>query len=347
MSNVTIKDVAQLASVSIATVSRVLNKNYYVSPDLESKVTAAIEQLGYYPNSVARSLKNQSTMTIGFLVSDISNNFFTNIFRAIEDSIREYHYNLLVCNTDHDKEREYDYLQLMLEKKVDGIIINTTGFNDDFISSISERIPVALCSRRIMTAEFKGDLVDSDNIRGSYDLTSHLISLGHTKIGIVNGPIHVSSAIERLEGFQKAMGEIGIKVDQNYPYYFNGNFSVDGGFQCAKKLLSRNDPPTAIVFMNNEMAAGALRYCRLNNIDVPDSVSIASYDRIVNDDLLYVHPCFVTMEPLEIGKKLAELIVERIQNKDKASDIPNREIRLLSHLVVGNGTKRITNTINR
>lgn len=341
MENVTIKDVAAMANVSIATVSRVLNKNYFVSPKLEKRVKDAIDSLGYYPNSVARSLKIHSTMTIGFLVSDISNNFYTSVSRAVEDCIRQHNFHLLVCSTDHNKDREHEYLQLLLEKKVDGIIINTTGYNDEFISSISERVPIALLSRRIMTASFTGDLVDSDNIRGSFDLTSYLISLGHTKIGFVNGPMHVSSAIERFEGFQRAMAKIGIDADHRYLYFYDGNFSLNGGYQGTKTLMDMTVPPTAIIYSNNEMASGGLRYCLSNNIDVPGDVSIASYDRIVNDDLLYVHPSYVTMDPAMIGKKLSEYIVDRIQHKNDLSSIANREIRYHAKLVPGNGSRKI------
>lgn len=341
MSTVTIKDVASAANVSIATVSRVLNKNYYVSPDLEQKVQAAIRELGYYPNSVARSLKIQSTMAIGFLVSDISNNFFTSVSRAVEDNIRLHNFHLLVCSTDHDKEREREYLQVLLEKKVDGIIINTTGFNDEFISSISEKVPIALLSRRIMTANIIGDLVDSDNVRGSYDLTSYLLSLGHRKIGFVNGPNHVSSAIERYEGFQRAMAKAGVEIEEPYRYYVDSTFSFDGGYQGARILTERADRPTAVIFANNEMGAGGLRYFNAHHVRVPEDISVACYDRIVNDDLLYIHPTYVTMDPGLIGRTLSDFIVDRIQHKNDLTSIANREVRFPARLVPGNGTRQL------
>ncbi len=341
MNNVTIKDVAQAANVSIATVSRVLNKNYYVRPELVSKVEAAIRALGYYPNSVARSLKVQSTMTIGYLVSDISNNFFIGVARAVEDCIRSQGLHLLMCSTDQDQQREYDYLKLLIEKKVDGIIINTSGFNDEFIASISEKIPLVLLSRRIMTANVTGDLVESDNIRGTFDLTSYLISLGHRRIAIVNGPMRVSSALERFEGFQRAMARIGTTVTPQGPYAVDGNFTFEGGYRAAKALHELPDQPTAVIFANNEMAGGGLRYYHEHGIDVPGDVSVASYHRIVNDDLLYVHPTYTTMDPTMIGRQLAEFLLDRIQHKDDLRSIANREVRYPAKVVPGNGTRSI------
>jgi DNA-binding LacI/PurR family transcriptional regulator len=336
--DITIKDVAKAAGVSVATVSRVVNKNYYVSPDLKEKVLDVIHRLGYYPNSVARSLKKEKTNTIGFLVSNISNNYFTSLSKAVEDVIQSRNYNLIVCSTDDRKDREYAYLKLLLEKKVDGLILNTTGENDDFIASLSEKLPVVLISRKIDKKNFKGDLVDSDNINGAYSLTQHLISLGHRKIGIINGLQKVSTGKERFEGFKKAMQEIDINVNNNYKYRYDEDFSLEGGYQGASKLMGSDDRPTAVVIMNNEMILGALKYFRTHDIDIPEVVSVASYGDIINSDLLYVHPSIVTLNPWVIGKKLADLIIERIEQKN---DIGNREIRYASQLIPGNGVKII------
>lgn len=339
MRNITIKDVAKEAGVSIATVSRVLNGNSFVSTELKAKVNAAISKLNYYPNSIARSLKNESTLTIGLIVSDISNPFFTTIARSVEDIIRPQNYNLIVCSTDNQQDKEYAYLQLLMEKKVDGIILNTTGENCDFIASISHNIPIALCGRKVNSLSFHGDLVDSDNITGSYELTQHMIHMGHKKIGIINGQKKVSSSYERMEGFCKAMLTLGIRADESYPYLFNGDFNrIESGYQGAQFLLNRPDPPTAIVAMNNELVIGALSYCKEHQIRIPEDVSIGCYGEIVNADLLYVQPSYVTLSPWTMGKRLAELIIERIES-DK--ELPNREVRFSTILHVGNGVRQI------
>lgn len=339
MGDVTIRDVARDAGVSTATVSRVLNSNYYVSPELSDKVMASIKKLNYYPNSIARSLKNESTHTIGLIVSDISNDFFTIIARSIEDVIKEHNYNLIVCSTDNQQEKEYVYLQLLLEKKVDGIILNTTGMNNAFISDISQQTPIVLCCRRVEDAAFKGDFVDSDNPSGSYDLTRHLIGLGHTRIGVVNGQHYVSSAKERYEGFCRAMQSIGISICQDYPYLFNGDFNrTQSGYEGASFLLEQASPPTAIIAMNNELTIGALRYCKEKEIRIPQDVSICCYGDIINVDLFYVQPSNVTMNSWSIGARIANMIVDRIEHKNQ---IPNREILFSPQLIIGNSVSRV------
>jgi len=339
MRNITIIDVAKEAGVSIATVSRVLNDNYTVSTELKTKVNDAISKLNYFPNSIARSLKNESTLTIGLIVSDISNAFFTTLARSVEDVLRHNDYNIIVCSTDNKKEIELAYLHLLMEKKVDGIILNTTGENSEFIASLSHSIPIALCGRKVNDLSFKGDFVDSDNSNGSYELTRHLIAMGHKKIGIINGQQYVSSGSERMDGFCKAMQTINIRVDADYPYVYNGDFNrIESGYQGAEYLLNLPDPPTSIVAMNTEMAIGTLRYCKEHNVAIPNDVSIGSYGDIVNADLFYVQPSYVTMSPLAIGKRLAELIIERIESRD---EVTNREIRFATQLVAGNGVKKI------
>ena len=212
----TIKDVASLANVSIATVSRVINHSGSVNPILAKRVQQAINDLNYSPNIVARSLKTSNTATIAFLVSNISDPYFITIGRGIEDYIKGFGYNLIVCSIGHSKEKEIAYLQLLKEKKVDGLILNTVGYNDDIISELSQNTPIVLSNRRINSASFNGDFVDSDNIGGVYALTKCLLAAGHRKIGTINGPSHLSTASERYRGFCNAMNDHGISIEQDY-----------------------------------------------------------------------------------------------------------------------------------
>lgn len=335
MPNITIKAVARDAGVSIATVSRVLNKNYTVSPELEARVLNSIKKLNYYPNSVARSLKNDSTHSIGLIVSDISNDFFCALARSIEDIIMRQNYNLIVCSTDGQREKELSYIQLLLGKKVDGLIINTTGKNDTPISVASHNVPIVLCGRKISQPEFLGDFVDSDNESGSYTLTRHVIEKGHRRIAIINGQMLVSSAQERLRGFARAMETIGIDVDESYCYYVEGNFNqFDSGYNAAKQLMEMDVPPTAIITMNNLLCTGAMRYCHDHGIRIPENVSLCSYGRMQNSDLLYVEPSYVIMDPFTIGRRIGEQMLERIASKN---ELPNREIRYSATLVEGDG----------
>lgn len=334
MANVTIKDVAREAGVSIATVSRVLNKSASVKPEMAGKVNEAIEHLGYYPNSIARTLKSDSSKTVGFVVSDISNDFFTMMVRSVEDVLSRRGYNLFVCSTDSSQEREWEYLCLLREKQVDGIIINISGKNNDFITQMSRQLPVALFGRKVPDPAFQGDYVDNDNFTGLRDLTLHLISLGHRRIGLLNGETYVSSARERLEGFRNAMRTADITVDDDYPYLYHGNFNrLSSGVEGAKFLYERG--ATAVISANNLLALGALQFCRSAHLVVPEELSLCSFGTICNHDLLYVQPTYVEQFPAAMGARLAELIMERVEAKNA---IGNREVRFSTKLIPGSGT---------
>lgn len=337
MPSITIRDVAKLAGVSTATVSRVVNGNYYVSPEIEIKVRSAITELNYFPNSIARSLKNDNTHIIGVLVSDISNNYFTTLSKEVEDIVSKKNYNIIMCSTESNKERELNYLKLLIEKKVDGLIVNTTGENDDFITSISQQIPIVLVNRRVYNTAFKGDFIDSSNTDGVRILTSHMISHGHRKIGIINGGLSVSTGKERFGGFVDAMKGIGITVDRDYPYRFEGSFTIESGYDGAAYLLGLEDPPTGIVIMNNSMTIGVMKYLREKGIIVPDQVSIASYGNIENIDVMYIQPCIVTLSPRVVGDKAGNMILDRIQNEI----VVNREVIFTPQLTNGNTIRRI------
>lgn len=339
MANVTIKDVAKHAGTSTATVSRVINGMSGVSPQLAQKVLQAAKMLDYHPNFIARSLKTDSTSTIAFIVSDISNPSFTAMAKAIEDVIEPAGYNLLMCSTDERKEKERRYLQLMVEKKVDGIILNTTGKNDSFVSSISHKVPMALSNRKIDDLNFCGDFVDTDNFDGVFSLTTHLFQHGHRRIGVIGGNPLVSTGRERFQGFASAMKMIHIDVTEQYPYLFQGDFTSMDGYVGGEVLMSKPNPPTAIIVMNNEMLVGALRYFHKAGIQIPSQLSLVAYGNITNSDLFYVQPTYVTLNPIVIGTKLGNILVERISS---AGPLGNREIRFSPHLVEGNSVSAPT-----
>ena len=255
MANPTIKDVAREAGVSIATVSRVLNKKGTVKEESVQSVLQAIERLGYHPNSIARTLKNDSSKTIGLVVTDISNDFFTRMARGIEDVLNDRGYNLFVCSTDGLQQREAQCLSLLREKQVDGIILNASGKNSSLITKMSAQVPFALFSRKIPDPQFRGDFVDNDNYSGLRELTAQLLRLGHRKIGFINGQSYVSSAAERFSGFQSAMRDAGIDVGTDYPDLYSGNFNrLNSGKEGARILWEKG--VTAILCGNNLLALG-------------------------------------------------------------------------------------------
>lgn len=341
MSNITIKDVAKAANVSIATVSRVINNHNEVSDSLVTRVNSAIDELGYYPNTVARTLKSDKSKTIAFVTSDISNSFFTIMARSIEDVISKYGYNLIVCSTDDSQSRELDYLQLLREKHVDGIIINMTAKNIDYIVKLSQDLPIALFGRSINDNNFIGDFVDTDNETGIFGLTSLLLDKGHRIIGLINGQNYVSSAKERLKGFLKAMKTRNINMPINSPYIYNGHFndktSAENG---TLKLLSLKNPPTAIISANNMLTLGVISQCNKSNIMIPDQLSLCSFGSLNNSELMCIQPTYADQTPILVGARLATLIIERI---DKGNKITNREFRFVPQIINGNSVKNLNN----
>lgn len=321
----TIRDVADLAGVSTATVSRVVNGNTSVSLSNCEAVKKAMTELNYLPDTAAASLKTNRTHMIGYVTTDVTNPVFITIMSEIERILWEYNYTIMLCSSNNNSQKELSVLKLLMSKKVDGIIINSCGQNDDYIARISKHIPTVASSHFIDSPHFIGDYVESENVCGSYMMTAHLISRGHRKIGIISGPI-ISSSVgcERFEGFKSAMNSIGILVDDKYPYTYFGSYSIQDGYDGTKKLLEADDRPTALILTGSEIMKGALSYCVRHSIRIPEDISLITFGNYKNLDFLYVRPSYMENDLQSIGRKMAELILERIDTKET---IPSREFR--------------------
>ena len=315
--NITLKDVAQKAGVSIATVSRVLNGNYPVKPEIETLVRQAVEELGYVQNSIARSLKTNSTYTIAFVTFDIANPYTIAVARGIEDLVRKEKYNLLVCSTAGYQKRELEYLQMLMGRNIDGLILHGTGFNQKYLESISQRTPMVLLHRRYSLP--LADLVDSDNEGGMYQLTKYLTSFGHKKIFIIQGDSTVSNSVERYQGFCRAMKESGITIDDKYPFQFSGEFTERSGYQAIEYMRTIKEKPTAVLSFNNSMTLGALECMKINNIIVPEDISVASYNNIEYKNLMTVRPTTYNINPYDVGTAVGKAILSRIKDKSMKS----------------------------
>lgn len=332
MKRATMKDIAREANVSLATVSRALNHDPCVKDAMQARVLDAAQKLGYVPNSIAKSLKTNSTYTIGFLVSDISNNYYISIARTVEDIVSRQGYNLMLCSTGNRQDRELDYLRMLMSKSIDGLILNTTGLNDAFVLEMNKKTPMVLLNRRVMAPEFRGDLVDTNSYLGCYQLTRQLLALGHRKIYAVRGPAHLSNSFERFQGFADAMGESGITVDQQYPYVYTGEFTLQSGVEAIRHLCAMQDRPTAILSQNNMMTIGILEELRRSMITVPEDISLASYDGINNMDLMITRPTSARFDMTAIGERVGQSILARIKNPEQ----PGQEYIFDPTIVQGN-----------
>lgn len=336
MARTTIKDIAQKANVSIATVSRVINGNPTVTPAIQDKVMAVISQTDYAPNQFARNLKASSSKTIGVVIPDITNEYVARMISIIDGYMQSKGYTLFLSSAINGAESELNSLRILVEKQVDGIIINTTGFNDDYIAQISKRIPIILLHRKVEHPDFRGDWVDTDIYNCAYSLTRLLLEKGHRKIGVLNGPHHLSTAKMRMDGFITALTEAEVCFSTSSPYYYEGDFTLQSGIDGAKYFMELADPPTAIVNMHGESTLGMLRYFRNHSVRIPEDISIVSVSAIPHSDVLYVQPYHYKMLPNTVGYRAAQMLLERIESKNQ---LQNRESCFSMPIITGNSVR--------
>ncbi|XEC95656.1 LacI family DNA-binding transcriptional regulator [Paenibacillus tarimensis] len=321
MSKATIKQVAAEAAVSTATVSRVLNESGFVSPEVKERVHHAIARLNYQPSAIARSLKQDKTFMIGVIVPDISNPYFMGISRGIEDVVGQKGFQLMFCSSDENPDKEKRLLQLLYEKRVDAVVLATSGGNEETVKSMTGGgLPIVLIDRKLELNEQQQhyDLVAEDNVEGAYMLTRRLLQDGHTAIGVVNGPSRVSTGRERFEGVLKALREEGVGRE---PLVFNGDFSTEGGIGAVRQFMKAEQRPTAIVSLNNRMTFGVLLELVKNGLRIPDDMAVASFGEVEAGQLLKQPGLYyMDQQPYDMGIRTGEILLRRIGNEKDGSD---------------------------
>ena len=273
----TIKDVARLAGVSTTTVSHVINETRFVSDELRARVLAAMEELNYRPNVLARGLRLGETRTIGLIVPDNSNPFFAEVARIVEDVGFANGYSVILCNSDGSLEKEAAYIGVLIAKHVDGVIFIAAGSKVEHVSELAGAgIPVVLADRDI--AHTLADVVLVDNEQGGYDATRYLLGQGHRRIACIAGPSDVTPSADRVRGYRRALEDARVLVREEW--IVPGDFRFEGGEAAVDRLLGMGQTPTAIFACNDMMAIGALRAIRASGRQVPDDVSIIGFDDI-------------------------------------------------------------------
>jgi LacI family fructose operon transcriptional repressor len=321
-----IKDVADAAGVSTATVSRVLSDKPHVRPEIRDRVLAVVEALNYRPNRVARSLRVQKSNIIGLIVSDVQNPFFTAVSRAVEDMAYEHRLSVFLCNTDEDPEKEKLYLDLMSDENVAGIILSPTRQSADAFDEVAKLdIPMVVIDRRVR--DFDVDSVILDNIEAAYRIVSHLLADGHRRIGAMFG-VGSTTGRERREGYLRALKEYGLKLLPELVRYVNAR--EEEGYNTAKQFLDLSEPPDVIFTSNALLSAGAFRALRESGLAIPDEIAFASFDE-TSWTTLVEPPITVIRQPTyEIGQTATELLLKRIEEPDR----PTREVILKGQLVI-------------
>lgn len=319
---ITIKEVAERAEVSITTVSHVINKTRFVSDELSQRVFTAMRELDYQPNILARSLRSGRTKTIGLVIPDISNLFFAEISRKIEDKGFEFGYNVILCNTDEDILKEQRYINVLISKQVDGIIFFSTGGSSGITRNLIEsNLPLVVADRE--TLDIDADVVLIDNEKGGYDATKYLISLNHKRIACISGPSPITPSAQRVEGYKRALQEANIPFDKSL--LRTSNFKFEGGEEEMLKLMNLPVPPTAVFVCNDMMALGAILAIRKVGKKVPDEISIVGFDNTPLSNFI-CPPLTTVSQPI---KKMADLIVELLIEKIRIKENRKREKELI------------------
>jgi LacI family transcriptional regulator len=306
-----IKDVAELASVSVATVSRVLNGDASVDSELRDRVRASVAQLGYRPNRLARNLRMQQMEAIGIVVPDIENPHFAEMVRIIETTVLPRGYRVLVCNTDEDGDRQAACLRMLADERVSGIVLSAsdpTG-NIDHLRDLG--IPVVSIDRELKNAET--DTVVADNVPAVRGATQRLIDAGHRRIAFVGGRNEVETGSERQEGYLAAIEAAGLQ-----PVLADGGFRRDAAQAAVKALLSSADPVSALMVANNLMALGALAAIRECGLRVPGDIAVISVDNPPWAELL-APPLTVLAQPIKaMATRAVDLLTRRIRGEQFA-----------------------------
>jgi LacI family transcriptional regulator len=270
-----IKDVAKSAGVAPITVSRVINNSGYVSDDVRNRVEKAIKLLNYIPNKLGPSMRSKRSNTIGLIVTDITNPFWTTVVRGVEDATYKAGYHLFLCNSDEDANKEHEYIELLLSRQVDGFLVAPAETQFKPLELIQKQGKSLVLLDRHIAAEGI-DIVRGDSKGASYILTKHLLDLNHKHIVLLNGPESVSTARDRADGFCEALREAGFKDDEINVYW--GEFSQESGYRHGLEILQLRPRPTAIVAANNFIAIGAIRALDRSGLPIPEDMSLVVFD---------------------------------------------------------------------
>jgi LacI family transcriptional regulator len=309
----TIRDVAQKANVSTSTVSHVINETRFVAPETRDRVLAAIRDLNYKHNRVASSLRNQKTKTIGVLLPNSANPYFAEVLAGIEDAAYASDYNIILGNAHDNPERETSYIQVLLSRQVDGILLISTGAFDDSLRLIADSdTNVVIVDRH--TDHDGIDEIFTDNFGGGVRAVEYLLELGHRRIACVAGPSYLTPSAERVQGYRQALEAARIGVDESL--IIPGDFQYEGGYLAAQQLLTPPYPPTAIFACNDMMAVGVISAANDLGLGVPHDLSVIGYDDIPL--ARYSSPKLTTIHQSArlLGSRALERLLERIQTPD-------------------------------
>ncbi|MEC5421900.1 catabolite control protein A [Virgibacillus sp. C22-A2] len=316
MNNITIYDVAREANVSMATVSRVVNGNPNVKPTTRKKVLATIERLGYRPNAVARGLASKKTTTVGAIIPDISSIFFAELARGIEDIATMYKYNIILSNSDQNKDKELQLINTLLEKQVDGILFMGGDISEDHVNQFkSSSVPVVLAA-----TYDESDVIPSVNIdyeAAAYEATSFLINKGNAHPAFISGQVDTHINLLKYNGYTRALKDASKSVDDKL--IIKGDYSYDSGIEAINHLLELDERPTAVFVASDEMALGVIHGAQDKGYKVPEDIEVFGFDNTRLATM--VRPTLSTIvQPMYDIGAVAMRLLTKYMNKEEVAD---------------------------
>ncbi len=331
---ITLKDVAAKAEVSLATASRVLSNKGYASEVNRKKVIAVAKELGYKANRLARNLKLRHTNTIGLMITDIINPFYSYLTDGVLDCSKKYDYHIIVCVTDEDPKQEREYLRMLMEERAAGIIAVPTGYNRKYwLEALRLGMKLVFVDREVYSIS-QADILLVDNVKGAYNAISYLISLGHKRIGIINGPTSTTTGAGRLKGYCMALEEAKIPVEKDLLEIVT--FKGESGINAAKKLLSLKDPPTAIFATNNVLGEASLCVIHELGLKLNDDISFIIFDDVPWASLTNPSITVVAQPTHNLGYLGLEVLHRRLKMKEEGEEISPQRTILKTELIIRN-----------
>ncbi len=336
----TIRDVAERAGVAPITVSRVINRSGYVSPETRARVEAAVAELQYVPNTLARSLRFKKTHTLALVLTDITNPFWTTVARGVEDAASQAGFNVILCNTDENEKKQAEYLKVLLQKRVDGFLLVPTGDAAGMIVAIQKQgIPVVILDRLVSGVDV--DVVRGDSEGGAYQLVRLLIDLGHHRIAVLSGPRGISTAAQRVAGYWRALTDCGIACEPELVLW--GEYTQASGYEMMQRILALRPRPTAVFAANNFIAVGALRALREAGLWAPGDLSLVSFDDIPSGLVIEPFLTVASQPAYAMGQRGTELLLMRLSGQAATEA---QEIVLPAEIIVRRSCDRLRHALD-
>lgn len=310
----TIYEVSALAGVSLSSVSRVLNNHEHVSEKTKAKVNKAMEQLGFRPNSIARSLASNRTNSVGILVSELYGPFYGDMLSGIESELRAAEKHGIIAAGHSDEASEKAGIEFLIARNCDALILHVDAVSDEYLIELSKgKIPFVIINRYI--AELADNCIYLDNKLGGYQATKYLLEQGHRELAYISGPLWKPDAQDRLVGYKQALAEYNITFNEKLLY--EGNFETSGGGDGMQHLIDQGLNFSGVVCANDEMASGAMKVARENNVNVPDDCSIIGFDNVFFTEYLYPQLTTIDNPINEMGHMAAKWVLKNIYNNKK------------------------------